>query len=169
MGCMLDYSIEEFSSNKLEEKEKLMDEISDEIVASIKFCKESGANFSVLKLTGIIEKNLLLKIDEILNYCRSFPNDTVSKKIFPKQLFVEKYNPQRTLSHIIDEFNPPSQLTDSEFEDLNRVFKRLYKIGDECLKHNIPLIIDAEQTYYQSVIDQIHIIMSLKVKKFTYY
>lgn len=160
MKCMLDYSIEGASGVKGDkEKEEKMDKITQIVIDSIYFAKEHPTvNFAVVKVTGICDTNLLERISEIFTYVEADPKYNY---LIPESLKISDYHPKRTRAFQLNE-QPPKPLEDWELGELDRVLKRLMDIGNACKKNNVPLLVDAEQSYYQAAIDHFFMIMCLK-------
>ncbi len=61
---------------------------------------------------------------------------------------------------------PPEELPDRALDQMRRVIDRLQDICEECDRSGIALLIDAEQTYLQPVIDLLTMFMTLKYNVF---
>lgn len=160
MHCMLDYSIEGVSGVKGDKKkEEKMDKITKVIVDSIYFAKEHPTvSFAVVKITGICDTNLLERISEILTYAE---HNEKYRELIPDAIKIQGYYPKRTISFKIKD-EPPKPLEEWELGELDRLIKRLMDIGNACKNNNVPLLVDAEQSYYQAAIDQFFMLMCLK-------
>jgi proline dehydrogenase len=127
----------------------------------------------VVKMTGISDCNLLLRLSEILTYIQLFPNSKHSQQFFETQfnVFNKDYvelmkvyarTSKRTPAFLFDEANPPKALNEKQLEKWKRVIDRLERICAECKQTGVGLLIDAEQTYLQPAIDLVTIYTSLK-------
>lgn len=138
----------------------------DVVHETLKTLKTKGCSHGVIKLTGIADCRVLLRLTEILHYVQCFPNS--KKDLLPQKLLIDNqtwYLPTRTPVFLFDSQKPPERLNNLELKSLDDLLQRMYKLLDTCVEHDIPLLVDAEQSYYQAAIDYLAIILSLKYNK----
>jgi len=134
----------------------------------------------VVKMTGISDCNLLLRVSEILVYINLFPNSPYTQAMLNTQFEIfnqnnEGYNldfasimkeyartTQRTRAFNMEEKNPPEMLNTDQLAKWRRVIDRLERICQECQNTGVGLLIDAEQTYLQPAIDLLSMFVTLK-------
>jgi hypothetical protein len=172
---MLDYGVEteyslkgELLTRKLEEFDSfslIHSSTTNVIHHSISVAKSLSPNVThcVIKVTGVCPVLLLERISELLLYTNEFPE--TKNQLLPKSLNIEGYVQKKTPSFLLSKESPPKPLNDEELKELDITFKRLFKIGDECVFQNIPMLVDAEHSNYQGAIDLFFMILSLKYNK----
>jgi proline dehydrogenase len=185
---ILDYSVEgsvDDNENHLNnEKEQ---EITQVIIDSVSFMRRQNDKllgldsttvntgslplpFAVVKFTGITDVKMLQKLSELVTYCQLYPEQAKNLLQVPLQIdnallkYITSDKNVRTPSF---QFNNtgntiPSGLTDAQIQKFNQVLERMDRICTECHKHNIGLLIDAEQTWVQPAIDLLAMIISIK-------
>jgi len=160
------------------ENHRLMEKYSDRNNGS-----EGGVlpcPLGVVKMTGISDSNLLLKLSEILSFVSQFPESEHTRNLLDLHFDIfsggrNSYNLdfnevmqeyalglKRTNAFVMQHDQPPSELSDDELDKLRRVIDRLEDICDECERTNIALLVDAEQTYLQPAIDLLSMYVTLK-------
>lgn len=166
MKVCMDYSVEGAVSEISEESEKEMDKTQNVILDTINFAGKwpnRGCPYGVVKVTGIANCNLLEKISEIINYGSVHGINGKYKQLMPEILMegpLAEYCPPRTITFKLDKELTP--LNDLELESLKKVVKRIEQLSEACAKYNIPLLVDAEQSWYQPAIDHLCMLGALK-------
>ncbi|QSE97750.1 proline dehydrogenase family protein [Fulvivirga lutea] len=118
IGTILDYSVEG------EEDEASFDKTKDEILKTVEFAKSSPSiPFSVFKVTGLANTNLLIKIQN------------------------------------------GETLTEKENKAFDRVKERVNTICKKAFESNVPILIDAEETWLQNPIDDMAYAMMKEYNK----
>jgi len=184
IDVVLDYSVEGLAS------ESQAEQLASELVHSIHFSghvnRENNQNicrFGVVKLTGIANTSLLLKLSKIVEYisCVDEASNTsaahpppLSKKernslasqLLPHSLYIPNYflAPSKTPSFKMNNLTPDQvpRFTPDELAELDRLVVRFRSVCEACVKNGIPLLVDAEHSYYQAGIDYLAMKMNLE-------
>lgn len=173
ISVVLDYSVEGLASES--QAELLAQELIHSIEFSGKINKELGnqaCRFGCVKMTGIANTSLLEKLSKILeflscdgiNHGLSYEDRLrLAKEWIPSSAFVEEYllTPQRSHSFNFSEVTKENipKFTAEEANELDRLVKRFRRICESCLRNKIPLLVDAEQSYYQAAVDYLSMLM----------
>ncbi len=162
MKVILDYSVEGANSDKR------ADEINQVILNSIYFSEKENAkagaerlSFGVVKMTGIIDCKVLEKLSEIICYEQVHQ---VEKSMLPNSLHIESYHNKMNFRTPAFSFanKKPTPLNDDELAQLDRTLQRLDKLCQASKTTGVPLLVDAEHSYYQPAIDQMFMLMCLR-------
>lgn len=145
-------------------------------------------SFSCLKMTGLGPVNLFLRLSQILTYnssqaydlglpCPTTNSSTAQSAAYssvytaqpsfqcrtPAFEFTPSASKQSTTGDAFDSppvvIKPPPPLDELEMAQLHTLAKRLDALCMCARLNNIPLLIDAEQTYYQPAIDYLTLVM----------
>ncbi|CAF4039968.1 unnamed protein product [Rotaria sp. Silwood2] len=161
---ILDYSVESDDNSSLSSSSQI-DLMHDHNTAKFIECIQTshdicGANNLIaIKVTALIRPNVLKKLNTILN---SMKNRSSLPPLF------ELINQEQTNNKIAvlfqDSDNTPlikdqnqisSNITfmSDDLTEIHHLLIRLNKIAQACLKHQISIMVDAEQTYFQTAIN----------------
>eukprot|EP01132_Coremiostelium_polycephalum_P008515 gene8515-10468_t len=134
MGTILDYSVEESGHG-----DSGFDKVSDQIIKTVSIAALNPSySFSCIKVTGVTRPQLLEKMSQVLEQSTEFNLESL---VDPIQFY-----------------KSTNQLSEEELKDLQSLVHRLDRIFVECKKSSVPILVDAEQTYYQPAIH--HLVMS---------
>ncbi|MFS8011093.1 putative proline dehydrogenase [Helianthus anomalus] len=155
---MLDYGLEHAVDN--ESCDKNAQQVL-KTVESTQFLPPSSVSYVVVKITAICPISLLKRVSDLLRWeyknPSSFPLQW-KRKTLP--IFAECSAFYHTLQN-------PSPLTTTEEHDLELAHKRLTTICDKALESNVPVVIDAEDTFIQPGIDYFTYWATVKYNKGT--
>ncbi|KAF2076650.1 hypothetical protein CYY_002020 [Polysphondylium violaceum] len=144
IGAILDYSVEDLSGSP-----EGFDQVADQVIQTIKISAENpNLSFSCIKITGLSNPTLLEKMNKIVSSLS--PNQFKESLADPLSLYLNHNN------NIFDS---------QEKKDLESFFKRVERIFDECLKTRVPILLDAEQTWYQEAIHHLSLAYSMRYNK----
>ncbi|CAN4082776.1 unnamed protein product [Withania somnifera] len=155
LKAMLDYGVEHATEN--ESCEQSMTAFI-QTIESTKSLPESSASFVVAKITAICTPRLLKRISDLLRWEQKDPSFNLPWKQKTLPLFAES-------SPIYHTLEKPEPLTVKEERDLQLAHERLKKICEKCLEHDVPLLIDAEDTTIQPAIDYFAYSAAIKYHK----
>jgi len=133
--------------------------------------KPLSMRFGVYKTTAIASKPLLQRMTDLLAYKEKYPDfelpwySLAEAGLFFSIFFCASQCNALILSNTDDWVHfvktlptasspsgAPPQLTTAELDELSMILTRIEKIADHAQKLNVPVLIDAEQTYYQKAI-----------------
>ncbi|GAM25868.1 hypothetical protein SAMD00019534_090430 [Acytostelium subglobosum LB1] len=138
IGTILDYSVEDSEGSP-----ESFDHVATMIKRTIAMAaKHPEKSFSCVKVTGLTNPKLLEKLNTII---AAHPKYTAELLRDPMAV----YSQAGTLSQ-------------AELVELQQLVSRLDSIFSECYRTNVPVLVDAEQTYYQAAIH--HLAMAFSVK-----
>jgi hypothetical protein len=143
---MLDYSTEDAVSVEA------MNKNCDRVVETLGQHNLIGFEIIPIKVTAMIPTILLERMTELLNYQKVNP-DTDLLPWNPLSSTIKKSLASAPVKPVTK--TVPKPLTPEEMADLQSFLARMDKIGSAATKHNIRLLIDAEQTYRQPALDWI--------------
>ncbi|XP_059293809.1 proline dehydrogenase 2, mitochondrial-like isoform X3 [Lycium ferocissimum] len=143
LKAMLDYGVEHATEN--ESCDQSMKSFI-QTIESTKSLPESSASFVVAKITAICTPRLLKRLSDLLRWEEKDPSFNLPWKQQSLPLFAEN-------SPIYHTSKKPEPLTAEEERDLQLAHQRLVKICEKCVEHDVPLLIDAEDTTIQPAID----------------
>ncbi|KAJ8567176.1 hypothetical protein K7X08_019384 [Anisodus acutangulus] len=155
LKAMLDYGVEHATEN--ESCEQSMKAFI-QTIESTKSLPESSASFVVAKITAICTPRLLKRMSDLLRWEQKDPSFNLPWKQQSLPLFAEN-------SPIYHTSKKPEPLTVEEERDLQLAHQRLVKICEKCVEHDVPLLIDAEDTSIQPAIDYIAYSAAIKYHK----
>lgn len=147
VGVILDYSIEAGSGTKQE-----LDKVADHIIETVRLAsKEPTHAFGCLKVSGLTSFSLLERVSQLVQYYNTHPGDLPLALGGKDQQKAIAYS--RSLPSAAPLASPPPPLSSAEVQELAELMERLDKICSVSYNLNVPMLIDAEQTYYQPAID----------------
>jgi proline dehydrogenase len=140
---ILDYSVEG------EKSEEGFDRTCQEILSTFEEAKKSPhVPFCVFKATGMADGELLTKIQTLAP--DPFPKPDSKRSALPSDPSSAKWT---------------EQLTPTELESFGKIKSRIDRICQKAYDFQIPVLIDAEETWIQNPIDQIARDMMFKFNK----
>ncbi|GMI77028.1 hypothetical protein like AT5G38710 [Hibiscus trionum] len=140
---MLVYAVEHTSDNAG------CDRNLEGFLQSVEFAKSlppSSVSSVVAKITAICPLGLLRRISDLLRWQYKDPSFTLPWKLNTLPIFTDSSALYHTLQ-------APRPLAPQEESDLELAHHRLVNLCQKCAQHNVPLIIDAEDTSIQPAID----------------
>ncbi|KAK9272235.1 hypothetical protein L1049_002606 [Liquidambar formosana] len=115
-------------------------------VESTKSLPPSSVSFIIVKITAICPMTLLKRVSDLLRWEYKDPSFDLPWKLNTFPIFADSSPFYHTLKK-------PDPLTPQEEHDLQLGHQRLQKLCQKCLEANVPLSIDAEDTFVQPAID----------------
>ncbi|CAK9185941.1 unnamed protein product [Ilex paraguariensis] len=140
---ILNYGLEHAGDNQ--SCDQNMEEII-QTVESTKSLPPSSVSFVVVKITAICPPRLLKRVSDQLRWEYRDHSYNLPWKLNTLPIFSDSSPFYHTLSK-------PDPLTPQEELNLQLAHQRLVKISQKCVEHNVPLLIDAEDTSIQPAID----------------
>lgn len=113
----------------------------------------------IVKITAICPISLLRRVSDLLRWQYKNPSFNLQWKLNTFPIFTDS----SPLYHTLKE---PQPLTHEEEIDLQLGHQRLLKIFEKCLEANVPLSIDAEDTWLQPAIDYLTYSSAILYRKF---
>eukprot|EP01113_Clastostelium_recurvatum_P036101 TRINITY_DN5104_c0_g1_i4.p1 TRINITY_DN5104_c0_g1~~TRINITY_DN5104_c0_g1_i4.p1 ORF type:complete len:612 (-),score=124.82 TRINITY_DN5104_c0_g1_i4:23-1672(-) len=133
IGVILDYAVEAANGGK-----EQWDSVAENIVRTIELSsKNNDLAFSCLKVSGLTSYSLLERLSANIEIVTVLEKGGHASQVGGLQ-----------------------PLTPEEQEELQQLEHRLHKICQAASHHGVPLLIDAEQTWYQPAIDNLVISLS---------
>eukprot|EP00761_Pharyngomonas_kirbyi_P011667 gb/GECH01011693.1/.p1 GENE.gb/GECH01011693.1/~~gb/GECH01011693.1/.p1 ORF type:complete len:520 (+),score=90.84 gb/GECH01011693.1/:1-1560(+) len=190
IGAILDYSVEAESGEE-SDPAKAFDAAKDHIITSINLTRDvheslpavnppnpsSSLGFSCVKLSGIGDPQVLLRLSKILTAKASASTEQAARflpvldhinwakrdrmeLVRSMQSFIER----RTPPFPGDEKSPVAgdPLTEDEMHKFASLCERLDAIYQVAAESGVSVLIDAEQTYYQPAIDFLALLLSVE-------
>ncbi|XP_009611325.1 proline dehydrogenase 2, mitochondrial-like [Nicotiana tomentosiformis] len=155
LKAMLDYGVEHATHNECCEQSM---KAFIQTIESTKSLPQSSTSFVVVKITAICTPRLLKRMSDLLRWEHKDPSFNLPWKQKTLPLFAES-------SPLYHTSKKPEPLTVEEERDLQLAHKRLTKICEKCLEHDVPLLIDAEDTTIQPGIDYMAYSAAIKYHK----
>eukprot|EP01133_Synstelium_polycarpum_P019727 gene19727-23632_t len=147
IGTILDYSVEDQEGSA-----ESFDHVADQIVKTIGLAaRNPDKSFSCVKVTGLSNPQLLEKLNTHLS--THLANNSTNKQLDTEIL-------RDPLAFYTS--GKSSSLSATEIQETNELVARLDRIFKECHKAGVPILVDAEQTYYQATIHHLAMAFSLK-------
>ncbi|KAK3015020.1 hypothetical protein RJ639_005604 [Escallonia herrerae] len=143
LRAMLDYGPEHTNDNVS------CDRNSEEFIRTVEPTRSlppSSVSFVVAKVTAICPIDLLRRVSDLLRWEYKEHSFHLPWKLDTLPIFSDS-------SPFYHTPNKPDPLTPQEERDLELAHQRLVKISEKCQEHNVPLVIDAEDTSLQPAID----------------
>ncbi|KAK3013058.1 hypothetical protein RJ639_009658 [Escallonia herrerae] len=143
LRAMLDYGLEHTNDNVS------CDRNSEEFIRTVESTRSlppSSVSFVVAKVTAICPIDLLRRVSDLLRWEYKEHSFHLPWKLDTLPIFSDS-------SPFYHTPNKPGPLTPQEERDLELAHQRLVKISEKCQEHNVPLVIDAEDTSLQPAID----------------
>ncbi|EGG16461.1 hypothetical protein DFA_08999 [Cavenderia fasciculata] len=135
VGVVLDYSVEDQAGTS-----EAFDHVAAQIIQTVHVStKTPSLSFSCVKVTGLTNPELLEKLNTIAQKCGVQQVTDVAYLKDPKLLYT---NPSLVAA-------TSAALSPRELKELSELVERLDSIFRVCHAQGIPILIDAEQTYYQ--------------------
>ncbi|CAF1041000.1 unnamed protein product [Rotaria sp. Silwood1] len=162
---ILDYSVESDDTGELsaalEENDRMHDHNTSKFIECIKTSHDVCGvnNFVAIKVTALIRPGVLKKLNALL---KSIENRSLLPPLFEfinqeqKSENVVKPFQQSIKSYLAETKNKISTsiiLTNDELSEIYKLLIRLNRIAQACVEHKISIMIDAEQTYFQTAIN----------------
>jgi proline dehydrogenase len=155
---ILDYSVEAD-----EEGSHNFDQVVDVLVKTMVASAENpdAISYSCFKMTGLTNPTLLEKMTKTISFMEeeTKKGNKVERPLWYTELLNYKdYN--QFMNKIKNQPTVPKNTSDmlytldeTEFNQLSDLLSRLDRLMTVASKHKVPVLIDAEQTYYQKAID----------------
>ncbi|KAK9292601.1 hypothetical protein L1049_020575 [Liquidambar formosana] len=140
---MLVYGVENANDNESCDRNL---EVFLRTVESAKSLPPSSVSFIVVKITAICPIVLLERVSDLLRWEYKDPSFVLPWKLNTFPIFSDSSPFYHTLKK-------PDPLAPQEEHDLQLGHQRLQKICQKCLEANVPLLVDAEDTFVQPAID----------------
>ncbi|GAY46235.1 proline dehydrogenase 1 [Citrus sinensis] len=115
-------------------------------VQSAKSLPPESASFVIAKISAICPMSLLQRVSDLLRWQQRDPSFNLPWKLNNFPLFSD-------CSPLYHTLQKPEPLTLQEENELQSAHQRLQKLCQECLEANVPLTVDAEDTFVQPAID----------------
>lgn len=190
IGAILDYSVEAESGEELD-PEGAYDNAKNHILTSINLTRDvheslpavhppnpsSSLGFSCVKLTGLGDAHVLLRLSKILTDKASATTEQAARFLpvldhigWAKR---DRMELVRSMQSFVERRTPPfphdgnspvvgDPLTDEEMYKFARLCERIDEIYRVAAKDGVSVLIDAEQTYYQPAIDFLALLLSVE-------
>ncbi|EGC33044.1 hypothetical protein DICPUDRAFT_37322 [Dictyostelium purpureum] len=153
IGSILDYSIEESDIDG-----SGYDSVANVIIETVKIAAQNPTlSFSCVKFTGLVSPSILERLNQLVS------SVSVDVTNLPE---VAIKNPIQFYKDILasnSEFK--SIYTSDEIRQLEEFVNRAERIFIECNKYGVPILLDAEQSYYQVAIHQLAMAFSYKYNR----
>lgn len=161
VGVILDYSIETGAGTKEE-----LDKVADHIIETLHLAARDPTHaFGCLKVSGLTSFSLLERVSQLVQYYNARPSE-LPLILNDKSASVDQTQKaivySRSLPSAPALVSPPSPLSPKEVQELAEFMERFDKICAESYKLDVPMLVDAEQTYYQPAIDLFTLYMCKK-------
>ena len=140
---MLDYGLEHAFDNVSCDKNT---EAFIQTIESTKSLPPSSVSSVVAKVTAICPVDLLRRMSDLLRWEYKERSSNLPWKMNTLPIFSNSSPLYHTLQK-------PEPLSSQEEQDLELAYERLQKIVLKCHEANVPLVIDAEETWIQPAID----------------
>ncbi|KAJ0846422.1 putative proline dehydrogenase [Helianthus annuus] len=118
----------------------------------------SSVSFVAVKVTAVCPVYLLRRVSDLLRW--EYKNS--SFKLPWKQQTLPIFSETSPFYHTLQQ---PAPLTAEEERDLELAYKRLQSVCDKSFESNVPVVIDAEDTFIQPAIDYMTYWASFKYNK----
>ncbi|KAM9981261.1 hypothetical protein ACTFIY_003564 [Dictyostelium cf. discoideum] len=153
IGTILDYAIEELAGSS-----EGFDSVAENICETIRVAAKNPTNsFSCVKFTGLVTPSVLEKMNTLVS------NVTTNVSELPIESFnspLDFYLNQSLKQGSCSGGEP--LLTSKDIKEIKEFFNRMDKIFQLCHQRSVPILVDAEQSYYQVAIH--HLAMSYSIK-----
>ncbi|KYQ90730.1 hypothetical protein DLAC_09367 [Tieghemostelium lacteum] len=163
IGAILDYSVEDSSGTN-----EGFDNVAEQIIKTIQISSNNpNLSFSCLKVTGLANSELLEKmnqfVNEILLVTERLPVEILEN---PMDFYanLNKYIQSGKKKSVVSNANV-QPFTPEQLRELSLLMNRLDSIFKECQSKQVPILVDAEQSYYQQAIHHLTMAFSLKYNK----
>ncbi|KAN0003644.1 hypothetical protein ACTFIZ_009796 [Dictyostelium cf. discoideum] len=155
IGTILDYAIEELAGSS-----EGFDSVAENICETIRVAAKNPTNsFSCVKFTGLVTPSVLEKMNTLVS------NVTTNVSELP----IESFNSPLDfyLNQSLKQANGEEQplLTSKDIKEIKEFFNRMDKIFELCHQRSVPILVDAEQSYYQVAIHHLTMFYSVKYNK----
>jgi len=160
---ILDYSVESDDTpgletpEALEQSHRMHDHNTEKFIECIQTSTKTCGPYNLVatKVTALVRPSVLKKFNHLL---KSIDDRSSLPSIF--QMINQNSNNQLTNHAIQDYLNQKqtdiastTMLTDDEFNEVYQLLLRLNRIAQACVEQKVSIMVDAEQTYFQTAIN----------------
>ncbi|UJR25211.1 hypothetical protein I4U23_006563 [Adineta vaga] len=154
---ILDYSVESDDTDSSNQLDRMHDENMMKFIECIKTSHDICGidNLIAIKVTALIRPSVLKKFNTVL---KSIKNQMILPALFellneeePNERAITYF--QQSLTKHQKELSSNIVFTSDELKEIYQLLIRLNKIAQACVQYKISIMIDAEQTYFQTAIN----------------
>ncbi|KAN0037140.1 hypothetical protein ACTFIV_002476 [Dictyostelium citrinum] len=150
IGTILDYAIEELAGSS-----EGFDSVTENVCQTIRIAAKNPTNsFSCVKFTGLVTPSVLEKMNVLVS------NVTTNVSELP----LESFNSPMDF-YLNQSLKQGQSLTSKDIKEIKEFFNRMDKIFKLCHECSVPILVDAEQSYYQIAIHHLAMAYSMKYNK----
>ncbi|KAK5577512.1 hypothetical protein RB653_002454 [Dictyostelium firmibasis] len=151
IGTILDYAIEELAGSS-----EGFDSVAENVCQTIRVAAKNPTNsFSCVKFTGLVTPSVLEKMNNLVSSVATNVSELPTESFnSPLDFYLNQSLKQSD--------STTSSLTNNDIKEMKEFFNRMDKIFKLCHECSVPILVDAEQSYYQVAIH--HLAMSYSIK-----
>lgn len=153
---ILDYSVESddaHSTPSLNEIERIHEHNTNKFIECLETSRRvcGKTNLIAIKITALIRPNILKKFNQLI---KSISDRSTLPSLIE---LINRENSEENFQNFFDKIQEnvasTSKLTRDELTEVYQLVVRLNRIGKNCVENDLSIMVDAEQTYFQTAIN----------------